>query len=68
MWLTTSFSLSYDVTMHTQPRKKATKNHKKQPPIITNQCRKLPNCNRSLQAQENQKHDEYEFQSSWIKV
>jgi hypothetical protein len=46
MWLTTPFSLSYDVTMHTQPKKKATKNQK-QPPIITNQLRKLqvPNYN-----------------------
>ncbi len=34
----------------------------------TNQCKKLPNCNRSLEAQENQKHNEYEFQSWWIKV
>jgi hypothetical protein len=68
MWLTMPFSLSYDVTMHTQPRKKATKKPKKQPPIITNQCKKLLNCNKSLQAQENQRHDEYELQSWWIKV
>jgi hypothetical protein len=41
MWLTTPFSLSYDATMHTQPRKKATENQKKQPPIIINQPKKL---------------------------
>jgi hypothetical protein len=70
MWLTTPFSLSYDVTMHSQPRKNATKIQKKQPPITTNQCRKLPNYNKSLHvhAQENQRHDEYELQSWWIKV
>ncbi len=47
MWLTTPFPLSYDVTMHTEPRKKATKNQKKHPPITTNQHRKLqvPNYN-----------------------
>jgi hypothetical protein len=56
------FSLSYDVTIHTQPIKKATKNQKKTP-IITNQPRKLqvPNCNWPLQAQKNQRHDEYEL-------
>jgi hypothetical protein len=47
MWLIKPFSLNYDVTMHIQPRKQATKNQKKQPPIITNQPKKLqvPNCN-----------------------
>ncbi len=49
-------------------QKKSYKKQKKQPPITTNQCQKLPNCNISLQAQENQRHDEYELQSWWIKV
>ncbi len=52
------FLLSYDVTMHIQSKKKPIKNPKKQPTIITNQCKKLPNCNKSLQAQENQRVSE----------
>jgi Cu/Ag efflux protein CusF len=34
MWLTTPFSLSCDTTMHTQPRKKATKNQKNNNPLL----------------------------------
>jgi hypothetical protein len=34
MWLTMFFSLSYDVTMHIQPRKKVTKNKKNNHPLL----------------------------------
>ncbi len=34
MWLTTPFSLSYDVIIHLQPKKKATKNQKKNHPLL----------------------------------
>jgi len=34
MWLTTPCSLSYDVTMHTQPRKKAKKTKKNNHPLL----------------------------------